>query len=69
MLSFFPLELSQWLRIPWPLMAFLPVLIWTPFVIVLFIRQSKESVQERKELQARFDAEDKVLFGQNRKLS
>ncbi len=47
-----------WLLTPW-----LSLLIFVPFVIVDVRRHNAESAREERELQARYDAEDKAMFG------
>ena len=53
----------------WFLLSLLGYLIWSPFLAMMFVRRSQEIARERQALQARFDAEDKLLFGDNCKLN
>jgi len=48
-------------------MALLNLLHWVPFLAVDISRCNKEIAREKQELQARFEAEDKALFGENHK--
>ncbi len=45
------------------LMPFLGLIVWVPFVIVDMLRYKAETEREKREMQARYDAEDKAMFG------
>lgn len=54
--------LSQSLHFSLFLIPVLSFLVWVPFLIAQGVRQWREAEQEKQALQAKFDAQDKVLF-------
>ena len=60
------------LTIPWsvgtapvfsPLMPWLLLLVYVPFIWVDMRRNQQATAREKRELQAKYDAEDKAMFG------
>ena len=51
------------------LMPLLILLIWAPFITIDIVRRNKEIAREKQKLHARFDAEDKALYGENNKIN
>jgi uncharacterized SAM-binding protein YcdF (DUF218 family) len=57
--------LSRLLNVPRLLMPFIILLIWLPFLVFEGVRRWRTVELERQALQAKFDAQDKELFGDN----
>jgi hypothetical protein len=55
--------LSQYLHVSPFITPFLILLLWLPFIIMEYVRRCRAAQQEKKSLQAKFDAQDSALFG------
>lgn len=44
-------------------LPFLALIVWVPFVVVEVRRHRAEAAQEKRELQEKYDAEDRAMFG------
>lgn len=66
-LTFFFPGIATALQLSLFVMPLISFLIWLPFITVDFVRLRKVLDREKQDMQARFDAEDKALFGENPK--
>ena len=65
LLTVFMWPISEALSISMFWMPPLGILIWVPWAIADYQRASKAGQQERLRLQAKYDAEDRAMFGES----